>query len=422
MGFRQSLIEEYSHFADFEINGSLTLYDLRGLTAVNGILDMMGKASPASVDYPSLEGFGGVMLAALTRTGSDTMVYDHFAAGSRTRTPALGVGTTALLGVLTAGPLNPEELRQSLQGLAGSEQALAAVLEPVGWSYNGLGRVLDDRGQPVVGAEIASVVKVGSAEYRTTGSTLTSADGRFYLPRIYPGTSTLRLYRPRTGGGTDSINLGPFTIPWTTPTSQAITMADLRMAAYEYTKLVIGVGDFIIMNSANPSEGWACMTMGGANTHPWEINGGPTLAALRWDGANFTASGSVPFATADWRATYTLSLSGSLRPGTADTTFADIVGSYQGTSEDLRYDYATDTYAWKLTTDLRSQFRLHDVPLLRSSDRLAAYLQSAKATSVFTSGSLYYFHKDWSHPEFDALCQSSAIDPGHFVVNVTFNR
>ncbi|MBL0173572.1 MAG: Ig-like domain-containing protein [Gemmatimonadaceae bacterium] len=419
-GFRRSLIEEYSHFADFSINGTLTKWDLRSLTPNLSVREMMGT-TPTATDFPSLEGFGGAMLAALTRTGADTLVYDHYGPLSRSRAPALGVGIASLLGVLADGPRTPDELRIALQGLAGSEQALAAVLEPAGWSYNALGRLLDDRGLPVAGVEVASVVKVGSSEY-TTGKRLTLADGRFFLPRLYPGTSRLRMYRAKTNGGLDSVDLGPYTVPWSTNTSQTITMADVRVATYGYTSLSVSIGDWIVMNSASPGQDWACPTTIGLNTSPWGPDIGPTLATLKFDGANFSASGSVPFVTDDWRATHTVSVHGTLRPGVGDTTWADIEGSYLGLVESLRYEFSSDPAPkWMITTDSRIQFRLHDVPLRKSGDVISGYLRQSVATSVFTSGSLYYMHNDWSHPEYRAVCQTTAIDPTKFMVNVYFN-
>jgi hypothetical protein len=417
VGFRGSLIEEYSHFAEFLMTGALDGYDLRSLSGTNNVRDLMDPRGPDGIDFPSLEGFGAAMLAALTRTGSDTLVFDHFAAGSRTRSPALGVGTSALLGTLAGGPRTPNELREALVPLAGSAEALAAVLEPIGWSYNGMGRLLDPSGNPITGAVLASLVKVGTTEYALTRSTPTGTDGRFWLPRIYPGTSTLRMYRPAQNGGTDSVDVGTITVPWERSTADDVDIGDVRQVSPGWNRIFLTLGPFLMQNTLNPGYPGACFTNGGGSN--W-YGTQQQLFPLVWTGGDFSTGGTLNNDYGSWRTSQTLQISGTIRPGNRDTLWVTLEGTNNSTIHDRRWE--DGDYVWKLGRDMRSSFRLRDVPIVPLGSSASANLTGTRAMTAILGASLYYYNMDWSHPEFSAQCQSSTLDPTRVFVNVYFDR
>ena len=115
--------------------------------------------------------------------------------------PVVGASFTDLFEILyTRKPATTNALRAELAiYLAGRNQAdrLPAILERTGWSYNGFGTVLDEHGQAVANAEVQSVCKVASQngrEYLAPPEPVrTDAQGRFTLPRIFPGTNTIRV-------------------------------------------------------------------------------------------------------------------------------------------------------------------------------------------------------------------------------------
>ncbi len=216
LGFRGSLIEEYCHFATFMTNGDLERHDLRSLTrpGVPELFDYRHQ-NPHSLDFPSLEGFGAAMLAALTRRSPDTQVFDW--EGTATEAPALGIATSRLLEALSDGPQNPDQLRERLQAIVG-EPALAAVLEPLGWSYFGQGQVVDAKtGAPLENVRIQAELLAQGRSYVHDGLLATDKDGRFTLPRLFPGFQVLRLSRDENGLLVS--REVPITVPWSRATT-----------------------------------------------------------------------------------------------------------------------------------------------------------------------------------------------------------
>lgn len=422
IGFRETITEDYAFMSSFLLYGHLpsftTTYDPTAKASGSGIRDLLLYTNPpSSADGPSREGFGTVLLANLMREGADTLVKDF---DDEIRpSPALGFTPSQLVGILSHGPRNVMELRDDIvAALNGDEATLSAVAEPMGWSYNGRGFVKNSVGAAVAGARVVPLIKVGGREYRLPESAVTGTDGAFTLNRLFPGAQTLRIFTPGTGGATDSVDL-TLTIPWNRATNIEYAVGNLTPPAYgAFRSVTMTVEGFVTQNSLNPAEAWACYTIYGASTSP----SGVPVASLQWNNNDFSASGSAPVNTTDWRATHTVSLRGSVRPGLGDTLWVNIEGSYQLRIEDRRWDAGAQAYTWQLGTDRRFVATLRDVPVRPSGSQLTGTLSRAAAITAISSASLYQFDKDWSHSEYSAQCQSTGIDPTKAYVAVYFGR
>ncbi len=421
-GFRGSLGEEYAYASQFFMMGTLDGYDLRSLAPSNNVRDMMLDLSPASVDFPSLEGFGATMLAAVTRTGTDTMVYDFWASGSRTRSPALDINTTSVLGLLAKGPQNPNELRVLLSTLVEGDEALAAVLEPMGWSYWGSGRVVDGTGHPVAGASVSSVVKVGDTEYRTLASALTGNDGAFVLRRIYPGTSLLRVYQ-QNGARIDSTDAAMFTIPWETATTTPQSLGDLVLTGLPaYNDIAVSVSGFSSTNSAGadpcPSKFYLANELYGG---VWNST---TRFPLSWSGNHFTANGSVDFTLPATDGAYSTHGTGSTSvAGTVDRVTGDSVWITLTGSQSTREETLMPGPTWTLDQLISSSFTIGSIGLARNGASPATYtgnVQGAAAAVVIGGATASYFNQSALLPTFHPYsCNGYSFNPLTAEVQVT---
>lgn len=422
MGFRETVTEDYAFLSSFLLYGYLpsfsATYDPTAKASGAGIRDLLNYINPPAVaDGPSREGFATVLLANLMREGADSLVKDF--ADEVRASPALGFTAAQVIGILSHGPRNVMDVRDEIiVALNGNEATLAAIAEPMGWSYHGRGYVKLAAGTGVAGARVVPLLKVDGREFRLPESAPTSADGGFVLERLFPGTQIARIFTPRADGGADSVDV-VVTIPWNRATNIEFAVGNLTPPAFgAFRNLSITIDGFVTQNSANPGAPTACFTMYGASTSPSSV----PVATLNWVGNDFSANGSTPVNTADWRANHTVSLRGSARVGLGDTVWVDVDGSYQLRIEDRRFDGATQTYVWRLGTDRRFVASLRNVPVRPSGGSMYNYLSRTAATAVITSASLYQFDMDWSHPQYTAQCQSSGIDPSKAYVGVTFSR
>jgi hypothetical protein len=272
--------EDYAFFSEFFMTGQCG-----GGLNPESVLGMFGSpaVNPEVVDVPSLEGFGTMMLAALHRTS--TKIPDFFTKGHTSQVPVIGLSFADIAEIIAKGAVSTEQLRQEITAYLqplGKAGMLAAAFEPLGWSYNALGLVIDSNGNAVQDVCIASVTYAGGQEYITMQSTPTGDDGRFYLPRIYPDKSLLRVYI-----GNDTIDL-PQTFPWTTATNSAynLTLVIPALGIKSILPTAGGVGTNITIT------GTRFGSVRGAKTVTF--NGAPATAYPKW--TNDTIVATVPAA------------------------------------------------------------------------------------------------------------------------------
>ncbi len=421
LGHRNTLVEEYSHIAQHLQQGHITQYDLRSLARVNNWRDLMAPFPPSQFDAPSLEGFATAMALALTRGPADTLVYDFSADGHQSRAPAFGVTARQLMEVLAAGPSTPMALRDLLVPLAGGDVGMAAVVEPLGWSYRGAGRVLDGAGIPVAGVTIASVVRVVGKDYATPASAPTGTDGRFTLTRIYPGTSSLRLYRQRSGGGIDSATVATLTVAWSKPTPDTVAIGDLVHEDFaDLTRFSVRVVGLTAPNQlgVGPPTCTSNFTTTEQLPSSWT---GTTAFPLTWDGPQFSAQGSTRY---DVPTGYT--------SGPIGVTYAfdmSVYGVIVGRSADtlrlalqVRYGRReTEYYAPELGKSpvvrviQTADYALQNFPVASTSSGRAGTLTGSAAAATLVNGWQFHYRSvapdaPWSTNQWD--CSAYTLGPG----------
>lgn len=394
VGFRNSVVEDYAYIAEQLITGQVSNTDLRGGTRRNGFPVLAEPQRPEAVDFPSLEGFGAALMASLTRIGPDTLVTDDFATASQSRAPALGVTARQLLGVLAAGPRTVMELRDGLEPLAGGPVALAAVAEPIGWRYHGTGRVLDGTGNPVPGVTVASVVRVNGKDYATPVSSPSAADGRFTLPRIYPGASTLRVYRTRSGGGVDSANVKTLEVPWARPTPETVAIGDVVFDDFShFTGFFVSVSGITAPNQLGfgPATCTSTFTITDQLQSSWT---GTTTFPLTWDGPSFRAAGTTQY---DVETGYTsgpirvryengMSLNGMITGRTADTLRLTLQVTKSLKESEYSEDPVTREGRWVVRVHQTAQYGLQDFPVRALPTLLNGLLSGPAAVATFVPG------------------------------------
>jgi hypothetical protein len=215
------MLEEYAQFVDYFKNGNV-----RGGLDIEEPIELF-VTDPALLDYPAQEGYPTSLLARLHST-KPTIVG---LSGDPEAIPVVGLPFTDLFRILYADtPTNLNQLRAAIaldldrRGLA---DRLPALLERTGWSYHGHGRIVDEHGEMLEDAEIQAVSRVTGT---TPGEYLAPLEpvrsdilGKFTLPRLFPGTNTLRVRHSGkvheftvtvdpNRSTVDAIDLGTFTV------------------------------------------------------------------------------------------------------------------------------------------------------------------------------------------------------------------
>ena len=108
---REVLLEDYAYWSEWLLIGSVKSYDLHDPYVI------FGGLSPLTVDFPSLEGFGAVMLASLTRT---TPEMRHLINGRLTDVPVLGFTNAQVYDLIAQGATGIESLREHIATAAGT--------------------------------------------------------------------------------------------------------------------------------------------------------------------------------------------------------------------------------------------------------------------------------------------------------------
>ena len=227
---RRDLLEDYAYISQIMITGHVSNYDLTSVARINNVRDLVDKVQPDSKDYPSHEGYGAAILASLLRSDDEVYTFSTLKSWEKAKVPVVGASISDVLGILARGPRDVNEARAYIQDYLddrGNSQRykLSAMMEPIGWSYNGFGRILDSKGDPVAGAHAVSVSQDGDYEYRTPLSTPSGDDGKFWLMRIYPGQSIVRIFY---NADKDSLDF-PLTVDWNKPTDDAVELGDYKI-------------------------------------------------------------------------------------------------------------------------------------------------------------------------------------------------
>jgi len=227
---RIEILEDIAQFSQYMILGDIDNHDASNVNKINSVYNLCNQKDPDQVDYPSHEGFGVWLLASLLRTENE--IYTYRTNSPKVKVPIAGAQLSDILNIIDSGPDNINELREfaeaSLLSKGGDYQyMLPALLEPIGWSYNGMGYVLDENDQPVTDATVISVCYVGSKQYYTRKTTETGSNGKFYLDRIFPGTNILRVY---TNNGSDSSDF-TFFADWNELTKTTLDIGNLKISS-----------------------------------------------------------------------------------------------------------------------------------------------------------------------------------------------
>lgn len=215
------MLEEYAMYVDYLMNGNI----LRSLDVEEP--HVLFVKSPEVFDLPALEGYATCLLARL-HTGSSTI---KGLSGATEDIPVVAAGHADLLGVLFGSkPTSVNELLPAIRNYlaqSGKQDLLPAIMERSGWSYHGDGFVLDQNAHPVPGAQVQAVCKTtssGNREYMAPLQPVTTgSDGKFTLPRIFPGTHWIRV---TTGSTTQEF---AFTVDPNLKTSQKISIGALTL-------------------------------------------------------------------------------------------------------------------------------------------------------------------------------------------------
>jgi len=279
---RAMMVEDYAHFSDYFCTGTILNANpeepwsmFQSFTASTGL-------SPSAVDWPSIEGFGAVLLTALVRR-SPTI---RSSAGQQEDFPVIGASFGDVWMLTASGAPGMGALRDTVEAFLGrrGQKALLPVLgERIGWRYNAKGRLVNEEGKPVSGAKVQAVCTAGGRTWRTPGTVRTGADGRFSLSRLFPGESALRVWQDK-----DSSDV-TITIPWSRPTNQEVDLGDLTVggALLELLRKTRWI-DIEFEGEIRYSDGY---TRGGILLTSFMDNYDPPL----WNGTSFNLEKSVTF-------------------------------------------------------------------------------------------------------------------------------
>lgn len=422
IGFRQTVTEDYAFLASFLLYGYLprssATYDPTSRSSSSaGSFELLEYETrpPSAADGPSREGFATVLLANLMRDGVDTLVKDH--TGEVAASPALGFTPSDIIGILSHGPRNIMEVRDEiLFALEDDELTLAALAEPVGWSYHGRGVLRNAAGAALPDARVVPLIVARGREYRLPASAPTGPDGAFVLERLFPGTQVLRVYLPRTGGGTDSIDVS-VTMPWDRSTATQATIPDVRLVNTSgLNAIMVGIAGFTMTNAL--PNGNACFNSMGASN--WF---GGVFAPIVWNGNRFTARGQQVLTSERNRTTYTIDLEGEIRQQSADTIVIRVAGSGTQRNEGWQFDEEGNFAGWVTLWHRGLTLSVRDAPLRVWTTDWSVQLTGAAAIERIESAQMTAVDHDRGHNGAYAYdCRSTGVNPTEAVLTISVSR
>jgi hypothetical protein len=205
---RSGAIEDYARYHEYLFTG-----------AVEGAGDPAAPASffapsgappsPLTDDIPSLQGYGVLLLHALSRRDPSLT----FLTGETRNVPLIGLRYAALGEfVIAPGARSMDELRATAEAYLtsiGRGDALPVLLAATGWCYRGAGGLLDRSGARVPGIALRDIVSVAGHDYAASEMpALTDSAGAYPALTLYGGPSRLR-----ATVASDSFDM-PITVTW----------------------------------------------------------------------------------------------------------------------------------------------------------------------------------------------------------------
>jgi len=287
---RDYLQEEYAYFIQHFLAGEAIGSPLEEP------FDIFRGDTPLNKDFPGLEGFGAVMLHNLVRT-KPTM--RDVISGISESVPSIGMPYSRAFEIVAKGATNVNQLRRYiLEALTPEEAAKFSVLMfRSGWRYMVEGRIVDDKGNPIVGATVEPLVKWGNEAYRLPSAyhATTDGQGRFRLWVMFPGDSYLRI---KSASMAKPIDVS-ISVDWDLPTNQTVSLGDiplvpsLRSTRYMAVSLLaFGDAEHCFKQGDPPS--WECSTFKAYVSTPL-ISWYPEMGnvPIVWSGNTFSGSVTV---------------------------------------------------------------------------------------------------------------------------------
>jgi hypothetical protein len=222
-GGRTTITEEYAYFAQFLRLGHVNFGD----PSIGGWLGGIVRQNPAAIDYPSLEGFGCALMAALTRTSAGAVAdFNSYLTRVKTPTPAGALTGGEVLASYASGASKIDALATALETRMIEHKQGAAfqvIAERLGWSYHVTGHIVSNK-LPVQGVKVTPVLIVTQNNVTTTytaSTATTDASGIYHLPRAFFGKALLRIEY-----GSQSYEV-PYTVDRTKATVVTQTIPDI---------------------------------------------------------------------------------------------------------------------------------------------------------------------------------------------------
>jgi hypothetical protein len=218
---RRGLIEDYARYHEYLLTGSVAGAGDPGDPPAF-FASLGAAASPESVDVPSLQGYGVLLMHALCRRDSTMTALT----GATITVPVVGLDYTALAGhVIARGASTSGGLRTGAEAYLatlGRADRLPLLAATTGWCYRVGGHVRDRAGRMAPGVEVRGLARIDGRDYPAPGApVLSDALGAFTAHGIPGGESTLR-----AAGGADVFD-APSMINWDRLTSTPIGEKEL---------------------------------------------------------------------------------------------------------------------------------------------------------------------------------------------------
>lgn len=334
-GLRSVVMEDYAHFCDYFCTGSVVNANPEEPWQFFAAFPGSAGLSPSAVDWPSLEGFGTVLLTSLVRK-SGTI---RSSTGQSEEIPVIGASFRQVWPLTASGAPNITVLRDSVEaflGRRGQRASMPALAERLGWRYHAVGRLVDEDGQAIKNARVQAIYDDGVRVWRTPGSTTTGNNGQFSLSRIFPGDGMLRVWQ-----GNDSVDVS-IPVGWAGRTDEErnlgdITLGGALLAQLQRTLFV----DIDLSAELHYSDG---NTRGAVLLTSFTAYNDGTRPA--WSGGSFSLSFSKPLAPGS----YLVTLDGTFSPN----------------GRELLTLHAVEEWAQPQGTQ-RTEFHLRNVPVEEGS-------------------------------------------------------
>ncbi|MFH1144198.1 MAG: carboxypeptidase-like regulatory domain-containing protein [Candidatus Eisenbacteria bacterium] len=191
---REGPIEDYAHYHEYLLTGSI-----EGAGDPAAPAGFFGPVAPAPgrIDLPSIEGYGVLLLHALTQRDSTV----NSLTGGRVGVPIVGWSYAELAAhVLSLAPPSMTDLWEAVDGhlrASGRGDLLPPLAAATGWCYTASGTVSDASGFGVSGARIWNILERDGRRYASSENpVLTQEGGDFVLSTLYPGKSVVRVEAP----------------------------------------------------------------------------------------------------------------------------------------------------------------------------------------------------------------------------------